>query len=208
MTLILHDFDIASEANLSTSILTTHQNIGVHKTRFLADIAQARRYQSVIQERPFDERLQVGPGDPPLLLCGVDSAQVRRQIGGAGFREIIEAGIGNAEDYLDYQIHSFPAVRSPEEIWKDVRHVSRSDELLQLPAYKKMQESSDNQCGLIQIADVSVGVPFVGAFVSGLVVAEAIRAAMDGTSKRDCRRVVKHTLPTCGFTTWSKYTWF
>ncbi len=181
--LVLHDFDKAIEANLSTSILTTHRNIGIHKTRFLANIVQARGYQSVIQERPFDERLQIGPDDPPLLLCGVDSAHVRRQIGGSGFREIIEAGIGNAEDYLDYQIHSFPAARSPQEIWKDVRHVSRSDELLLLPAYKKMQESSENQCGLVQIADISVGVPFVGAFVSGLFVAEAIRAAMIGPRK-------------------------
>ena len=183
VTLVLHDFDKAIEANLSTSVLTTRQNIGVHKTRFLADLAQARGYQSIIQERPFDERLQIGPGDPALLLCGVDSAHVRRQIGGAGFPEIIEAGIGNAEDYLDYQIHSFPAARFP-------------DELLLLPAYKKMQESSENQCGLVQIADVSVGVPFVGAFVSGLVVAEAIRAAMmgprneivDGSLSTPCQR--------------------
>jgi hypothetical protein len=198
VTLVLHDFDKAIEANLSTSILTTRLNLGVHKTRFLAEIAQARGYQSVIQERPFDERLRVGADDPSLLLCGVDSAHVRRQIGSAGFREIIEAGIGNAEDYLDYQIHSFPAARSPEEVWKNVHHISRSDERLLLPAYKKMQESNKNQCGIVQIADISVGVPFVGAFVSGLVIAEAIRATMmgsrteiiDGSLSTPCQRAI------------------
>lgn len=198
VTLVLHDFDKATEANLSTSMLTTVRDVGVHKTRFLAKLVEARGYQSVLQERPFNEILRVGPDDPPLLLSGVDSVHVRRQIGGAGFREIIEAGIGNAEDYLDFQMHSFPAVRSPEETWKDVRHVSRSDELLLLPAYKKMLESSDNQCGLVQIADISVGVPFVGAFVSSLVIAEAIRAAMmgprteilSGSLNTPCKRAV------------------
>lgn len=198
VTFVLHDFDKATQANLSTSMLTTGRDIGVRKTRFLAELTQARGYQSVIQERPFDERLRVGPDDPPLLLSGVDSAHVRRQIGGAGFREIIEAGIGNADDYLDFQIHSFPAARSPEETWKNVHHTSRSDELLLLPAYKKMQENSDNQCGLVQIMDVSVGAPFVGAFVSGLVIAEAIRAAMmgprkeilDGSLSAPCQRAV------------------
>ena len=180
VTFVLHDFDKATEANISTSMLTTIRDVGTRKTRFLADFVEARGYQAVIQERPFDERLKVGPDDPLLLLSGVDSAHVRRQIGGAGFREIIEAGIGNAEDYLDFQMHSFPAARSPEETWRNVHHVSRSDELLLLPAYKKMLESSDNQCGLVQIADISVGVPFVGAFVSGFVIAEAIRAAMMG----------------------------
>lgn len=183
VTLVLHDFDKATEANISTSLLTRSQEIGNHKTRFLADIVEARGYRSVIQERPFDELLKVSPDDPALLLCGVDSARVRRQIAGAGFREIIEAGIGDSDDYLDFQIHSFPAASTPEETWRNVQHTSRSERLLSLPAYKNMAENGGDACGLVQIADVSVGVPFVGAYVASLVIAEAIRAAMMGQRK-------------------------
>ncbi len=46
-----------------------------------------------------------------------------------------------------------------------------------------MQENTDNPCGLLQIAEVSVGVPFVGAYVASLVIAEAIRAAIMGPRK-------------------------
>ena len=53
MTLVLHDFDTATQANISTSILTAACDVGTKKTRFLAPIAETRGFQTIIQERPL-----------------------------------------------------------------------------------------------------------------------------------------------------------
>lgn len=178
VTLVLQDFDRMTEANRSTSLLTRPDDIGQMKTRRMAEISEARGFQTVIVERPFDELLKVGPADPPLAFCGVDNVATRRALEAPGFAEVIEAGLGHqGEEFLAFQLHSLPGSKAARDLWCGQPEPTAIDRLDQ-PAYRELLAHGADRCGLIEVAGVTVGVPFVGAAVSALVVAEAVRAAM------------------------------
>ena len=49
--------------------------------------------------------------------------------------------------------------------------------LLEQPAYGALRAQGLDECGLVQLAERTVGAPFVGAVVSTLVIAELVRMA-------------------------------
>ena len=179
--LVLNDYDRVTTANLSTSLLSQAQDVGKKKTRHLAAVVEARGFKAVIQERAYEVNFARADGDPKLLLCGVDSPRVRQIIGRAGFPEIIEAGLGHSsESYLDFQLHTFPGKRLPEDIWADSRIRPVVSERHNRPGYQDMVSRGVDRCGIVEIAGKAVGVPFVGAYVAAMVLAETIKAVSGG----------------------------
>jgi hypothetical protein len=190
--LVLQDTDRLVEANLSTSLLTVRSALGEKKTRHIARFCEGLVFQTAIVERPFDDHFTRSPEDPALLICGVDNAATRRILARPGFPEIIEAGLGHgADEYLAFQLHTFPASRGPEQTWPDGPWTD-AGALIEQPGYQELLEKGADECGVTQLAGCAVGAPFVGAAVSALMVAEAVRAAMgvhryeviDGTLRR------------------------
>lgn len=178
MTLVLQDFDRITESNYSTSLLTSPMDVGRMKTRLAAEYCEQLGFRTVLVERPFDERLLIGPKDPLLAFCGVDNPEARRCLEGPGFTEVIEAGLGHqGEEYLAFALHSFPASRRAKDVWSGTSG-SEVAQLLAQPAYQGMLSRGEDECGLIEVAGATVAVPFVGAVTSALAVTEAIRATM------------------------------
>lgn len=178
---VLNDYDRITKANLSTSLLSMENEIGKKKARHLAAVLESRGFDAIIQERAYNANFTRTPDDPQILLCGVDNPQIRKIIGKAGFPEIIEAGLGHsAESYLDFQLHTFPATRFPEEIWADGRIRRIVSERHHRSGYQDMVRRGVDKCGIVEIAGKAVGVPFVGAYVAALVMAEAIKAVTGG----------------------------
>ena len=180
--LVLQDDDALTESSVSTGLLTDPGTVGQKKTRVMAARAEERGFQTRIVERRFDERLVIGSDDPQLLLCGVDNLRARRVLETPGFAEIIEAGLGHtAEEYLAIRLHTFPATRHPQAVWpSDTDDTDGADRLLSLPAYAALRAQTRDGCGVVRVAGAAVGVPFVGAAAGALVIAEAIRAIMNG----------------------------
>jgi hypothetical protein len=144
----------------------------------------------MITERRFAADFQVGGDEPSVALCGVDNAPARAALEAPGFGRVIEAGLGRGtREYLDFQMHTFPAGKSARERWGGATPEGSANGLLERPAYKALASKGLDQCGLTMLAGRTVGAPFVGAATSAIVVAELLRMvlgdrqyeAMDGT---------------------------
>lgn len=178
--IVLHDFDAITPANESTSLLTNHGNIGQNKTRAMANWCDNRGFRNVIIERPFANNFRITDTDPQVALCGVDNAHARAALETVGFHWILEAGLGwGTEEYLALQMHTFPANRTAQERWAGNRGISKADTVGK-PAYQALAYKDIDACGLTQLAERTVGVPFVGAATSAIVIAELLRMLTGG----------------------------
>lgn len=179
VSLVLHDFDTLVAANDSTSPLTNEQIVGRKKTRAMADWCEERGFGTSINERPFAPNFKIDGDDPRVALCGVDNEKARAALEDVGFAKIIEAGLGKgAEEYLAFQLHSFPAGKTARQIWGYGATTYAQLSALEKPAYQALAAEGLDKCGLTLLANRSVGASFVGTFTSSLVVAELIRMTM------------------------------
>ena len=172
--LVLQDFDVLAPSNDSTSLLTTSELTGVRKTRAMANWAEQRGFKTTIVERRFNPNFQIGSDEPVLALCGVDNAPARSALEDVGFARVIEAGLGNGtRDFLGFRTHVFPGTRKARDVWKPAN--AKSNDRIDLPAYKKLAATGIDRCGLTQLAGRTVGAPFVGATAAAIMVGEALR---------------------------------
>lgn len=176
--LVLQDYDELVEANDSTSLLTTPSQFGCKKTRAMAAWCEERGFRTAVTERRFDANFEVAPSEPGVAVCGVDNPDARAVLEDVGFDRIVEAGLGaGPTEYLAFQTHSFPAGRSARVRWQEApQHVSAAA-LLEQPAYRSLRAQGLDECGLVQLAERTVGAPYVGAVAAALVVAELVRMA-------------------------------
>lgn len=174
--LTIQDMDRVSESTESTSILTWPGKAGRFKTRDVAETLQLRGFGTTIIERPFDGRFSYDPTmDPAVLVCGVDNALARSRLEAPGFPFIVEGGIGHtATDYSALRVHTFPSPgKDAATLWgnrQNPRPVSIDN-----PAYGRLSANGRIACGLAQLAETAVGVPFVGAVGGTLMLAQILR---------------------------------
>lgn len=171
---VLQDMDRITEANDSTSVLTDLSVVGNRKTWTAANWLKRGGFDPCIVDLPFSREKTRGDDSPRLCLAGVDNVPARRQIAESSFSVVVDAGIGGgADSYSRINLHSLPADREPREIWPDA---SSNDSVTISPILKEiaLDEGLDN-CGLMRLAKVSVGVPFVGAVASCLVFGQVLR---------------------------------
>jgi hypothetical protein len=177
--LVLQDYDALVLANDSTSLLTARALLGEKKTRAMAHWCEERGFQTALQERRFRGNFQVDVDDPEIALCGIDNALGRAALEDVRFRRVIEAGLGRGnEEYLAFQVHTFPARRSARERWGGVTEGDAAEAMLRLPAYQSLAAAGLDQCGLTTLAGRSVGASFVGAATAAMVIAELLRMVM------------------------------
>jgi hypothetical protein len=177
--LVLQDFDALVDANDSTSLLTTRTLLGEKKTRAMARWCEGRGFQTALQERHFRGNFRTDDDDPEVALCGIDNALGRAALEDVGFRRIIEAGLGRGtEEYLAFQVHTFPASRSARDRWGGAIERGTAEAMLHLPAYQSLATAGIDQCGLTMLAGRSVGASFVGAASATIVISELLRMIM------------------------------
>jgi hypothetical protein len=176
-TLYLQDIDVITKSTLSTSVLSVAADINERKTRAVARWLEARDYGTAIVERRFDEFQRVGAAEPRLALFGVDNAAARRVLEGAGFRLIIDVGLGSGyQDFRAIRLRTFPGPSRAAAIWATSEGAANS----QAPAYKALRAQGAEPCGVTTLATRAVGAPFVGCVAAAFVVAELVRSQAGG----------------------------
>ena len=177
---VLQDFDRLTLSNDSTSLLTRKDLVGERKTRAMAAWAEARGFNTRLVERVYPGGIRVADNEPQLALGGVDNPQARAAYEDAGFRCVIEAGLGaGPSEYLAMRLHSFPASTTARSKWGG-QTTGTDTAAHRLPAYDRLAEGGADECGLVRMASRTVGAPFVGAAAAALVVAEVLRLLNGG----------------------------
>jgi hypothetical protein len=153
--------------------------VGRKKTRAVAAWLDARGFTTIIEERRFNQATRWSPDDPGAVLCGVDSGTVRSGLDDASFPLIVEAGLGaGPNSFRSIAIHTLPASRPSSQIWCTTEGDSFDPSVM--PAYDALKSEGMDDCGLVQLASRTVGVPFVGAIAATLAVAELLRRLHGG----------------------------
>lgn len=187
--LVLQDDDLIQKENWGTSVLVERGMYGALKTRVAEEWATKRGFQVRRIDRRLDKHLVLSQSEPGIALAGLDRMPARRLLGGPGFKFVIDAGLGaTSEDYRKFRINVFDSSRGPVEHFKDVEDQTEQvvQQLKRLPAYQELIKTRDDAgCGAAMLAEVSVAVPFVSAFVGALSVTQAIRIA-SGKAHHTC----------------------
>ena len=187
--LVLQDCDSIVEANRSTGMLSNDSSVGQRKTRVVAGRLEALGFLTAITERRFDSATRRSVDEPSVALVGVDDPAPRRLLEGAGFNLIVDAGLGgDARNYLDILVHSFPSGIEATTAWAE-RPGSPASSVVDQPGYldihqqlTRSTELTDGEikCGIIEVAGASVGAAFVGCVAATFVLSEVLRALAGG----------------------------
>jgi len=182
--LMLQDFDSVVKANESTGMLINESMVGQKKTRVVSKRLEALGFNTSITERHFDLNTRRNANEPGVALVGVDDPVPRRDLEGAGFDLIVDAGLGgDPRNYLDMLVHTFPSGIEAADAFP-VRNGQTENSLVDQPAYqdhhRKMREDKDLtdaeiRCGIIEMAGRSIGAAFVGSFAATFVISEVLR---------------------------------
>ena len=176
--LYLQDVDVVTQSNLSTCVLCAADDITKRKTRIAAQWLEARGYEVALVERRFNEQMRIAPDEPSVALFGVDNPAARRACEAAGFRLVIDAGLGSGyRDFRGIRVRTFPGLSKAAQLWAAT---VQNGDVTMAPAYQKMLEQGAEKCGVTTLATRAVGAPFVGCVAAAYVVAERVRRQMDG----------------------------
>ncbi len=184
LRLVLQDTDRLVQANDSTSPLTDMSRLRQFKSRAMSAWAERRGFTTTIVERLFANDFKINSDEPRLAICGVDNGIARRVLEDVGFDHVIEAGLGKGgEEYLAFQMHTFPGGKNAANTWTDLAKTPADVEETSppsVPAYDALATAGHDQCGLTLLANRSVGAAFVGIFTSTLIIAEVLRRLAGG----------------------------
>jgi hypothetical protein len=188
----LMDFDVIVDGNTATQLLVGANDVDHRKTRIVAAALERRGFGTRIVERAYDEHFRplvhANPirNEPTIALAGFDDITPRRVLGEAGFKRIVDAGLGAGPvEYLDMLVHTFPAPEGPTTAFTKPPSSTRP-----LPASyeaeiaRQIEAGADGtaaRCGMLDIAGVTVGAAFVGTFASALVIGDILRLLHGGT---------------------------
>jgi hypothetical protein len=187
----LMDFDTVVAGNLATQLLSTQDHIGIRKTRVVAAALERLGVRTRNVERAFDEQFHVvshsdpNRHEPLVALAGFDDIAPRKLLGDAGFERVVDAGLGAGPvEYLDMVLHMFPAAVGPEHAF--VEAPSREPVMSQAYKAEIVRQAANGidqtaaRCGMLEIANVTVGAAFVGTVAGTLAIADILRVLHDG----------------------------
>jgi hypothetical protein len=156
----------------------------VSKVRVTAQWLEARGFKTQLVERRFEAGDSFHDRDPRLILAGVDAPEsrlnqalaVKHAPNGA---QLIDGGLGSGPTNFDeIALHSSPVSDADIARWRDARerHAARVERISASPRMLEVAAASQlDACGTVRLAQIAVGVPYVGVGAGALVIAECLR---------------------------------
>ncbi len=180
VNIVLQDYDSVTVANLSTSVLTTRRWLGQRKTRMVSAYLERRGFRPRIVEQLFGHHSTIAHNDPTLAFSCVDKKLPRRFLENAGFRSIIDIGLGGRPDNcMTYRLVTFPGDRSSYDWFTETIGEAAPREINE--TMRNAFGCHADQCGVeTLLGQTAVGIPYVGLMAASLALAQAIRRVSTG----------------------------
>jgi hypothetical protein len=174
--LVLQDYQQAGHENVATGLLTTVADVtgsNPHKTRIAAAWMQQLGWNTALIERKFSEDTRAQSDDPAIVLSALDDSKPRQLIAKACFPYMVDAGVGHGA--VDFEMTQIRVLASGDATtWNSDQRARSVDQLIKRKAYQE-HAKRHGDCGTFALASAGVAVPFVGAAVGALVIAQSIR---------------------------------
>lgn len=172
---VLQDDQAAGEENVATGLLTADLDIEEMKTRVATRWLEPLGWKTLHLERRHYGDFKPRDDDPAVVLTSIDEPNARMKIALAGFAYMIDAGVGHGPgDFDQAQIRVLPKGSDPERFWSAPAPAKDVEALLRLKAYEAHAQRFD-KCGAFALAEASAAVPFVGAAVGAVTIAQLLR---------------------------------
>jgi len=171
--LILQDFDQVKPANVSTSPLTFERDSGRMKTRVVAQWMECLGFSTRLVERAFAANFEPNSDEPRLAFCGVDNREARAALEGPVFTAVVEAGLGTGEEYLAFQLHTFPGPVEAAERWSQPRVVHEPPWSEGLERFAEAEHLDD--CGKTELSGLQVASSYVGIVTTAFAIGQMLR---------------------------------
>lgn len=172
---VLQDDQDAGEENEATGLLTYGDDVGQRKVR-VASAWLERRWKTTHLERRNLGDLRITVDDPAIIFAGLDNVTARLNVAGTGFDYMIDAGVGHGPvDFEAIQLRILRKGADAKSQWQAPAKTKNIDAMLEGNGYRDLAEK--DRCGAFVLAEGSVAVPFVGAFVGALGMAQGMRIA-------------------------------
>lgn len=178
--LVLQDDDRLSEANRATAMLHRDERVGMRKTRLAAEVMEPLGWDTRLVERRYVGGRLHAPGDPSVLLAGLDNPQARRLLDDTGFPLIYDAGLGAGPDgFLAMTIRRLPGPRASRDLWPAAARAA-APAVGVSPAYAALEAETGDRCGVELLAGRTVATSFVGVVAACWVVGGLLRELHGG----------------------------
>ena len=186
----LEAFDVAVQdmqdggfANISTSLLTTSATLGKNKATFCSNWLNDRGAASRDVPEAFLPTTRVGA--ERTLVAGLHDLTTRMLLEMSGARAIFDVGIGGRSDnFMRFATHVFPGPLLAETAFVPAGNdadLAYQEYLIASPAYQALATTSEQACGLYNLASTAVGVSFVGLGVSAITLGLLASQTLGGT---------------------------
>ena len=175
----LQDFDIVSDENFATQVLSDQRNVGQPKPRVVAAALDAVGIRTTIVERAFDRHQRRQHDEPSTALIGLHDDTTRTLLSDVGWSQVINVGLGSRADSFTQILLQRVGPDNARRLFgeqPDDEHVARL--LHEVAAYRQLAET--DQCGAVVAAGRAVGTAFVGAVAAAMALGEVLRPLHGG----------------------------
>jgi hypothetical protein len=191
--IVLQDYQKAGTENTATGMLTRAHDSGRRKTRIASDWIEHFGWETALIERKFLEWARAEPDDPAVVISALDDPAPRRHILAAGFHRMVDIGVGHGP--IDFEIGQFRSFKEGDtSTWMPTKSETDVNKRLTRKAYQSL-----DACGAFPLASASVAVPFVGAALGAICIAQLLRlGAMKGIPQIFQMELTAPEMTSCG----------
>jgi hypothetical protein len=144
-------------------MLHSGNRLGIRKARLAAAALEGLGWEPRLIEHRYLGGPLFQPGDPTVLLSGVDNPDARARLDETMIPVIIDAGLGRGPDgFLDMTVRRLPSERPSAEIWASRGARGTGPSLLANDAYRDLERQTGDRCGVEELAGRTVATAFVG----------------------------------------------
>jgi hypothetical protein len=181
----LFDDATISAANVSTGVLTSPSDVQVpplRKARVVGSALESKGFRTRLVEMRLPLRFTREPNHPSVALVGVDNLDLRKKLSDIDWPLCVDVGLGSTpSSFNTLGMHVFPGPQLSTEVvgWNSPAPPATEADLP--AAFTQILNDTQDQCGVLMLAERAVATAFVGVIAACLAVADPLSRVNGGS---------------------------